>query len=191
MDQKTRTMKKTILLLTLCLGFLSLQAQDKFFTRTGHITFFSEAPLENIEASNHQVTSILNVKTGDLVFSVLMKGFEFEKALMQEHFNETYVESHKFPKTQFKGKIDNFSEIDLSKDGTYPVKVSGEIDMHGVKKNYSADGELVKSGDKIEAKSKFKIKVTDHGVKIPAGKMDNIAETVDVTVEMNYEPYGK
>jgi polyisoprenoid-binding protein YceI len=120
-----------------------------------------------------------------------MKGFEFEKALMQEHFNESYVESEKFPKTSFKGSIENFKSLDLSKDGTYDVTVSGDIDLHGISKNYKTQGTITKKGDKMDAKAKFNIKVADHNVKIPAGKLDNISEIVEITVDMNYAPYGK
>jgi hypothetical protein len=183
-------MKYVCLFFALLIG-TSVIAQEKFFTRTGHVSFFSEAALENIEAHNHQVTSILNVENGDLVFSILMKGFEFDKALMQEHFNESYVESEKFPKASFKGSIENFESLDLAKDGTYEVTVSGDIDLHGVTKNYKTQGTIIKKGDKMDAKTKFNIKVADHNVKIPAGKLDNISEIVEITVDMNYAPYGK
>lgn len=184
-------MKKSVLILGLVLANLLVNAQGKYFTRTGHISFFSEAPLENIEAHNNQATSILNTDNGEIVFSVLMKGFEFEKALMQEHFNESYVHSDKYPKASFKGQIENFDDIDLSKDGEYDVKVSGELEIHGEKKKYTTGGKLVKKGESIKADSKFKIKVADHGVKIPAGKADNISNEIEITVDMNYEPYGK
>ena len=184
-------MKKSILILSLVLCNLIVNAQGKFFTRTGHISFFSEAPLENIEAHNNQATSILNTDNGEIVFSVLMKGFEFEKALMQEHFNESYVHSDKYPKASFKGQIDDYSKIDLSKDGEYEVTVSGELEIHGEKKNYTANGKLVRKGDRIKADSKFNVKVADHGVKIPAGKAENISNEIEITVDMNYEPYSK
>jgi hypothetical protein len=183
---------KTLILSTLLVLTVSFsQAQEKYFTRTGHISFFSKAPLEDIEAHNKQATSILNVSNGELVFSVLMKGFEFEKALMQEHFNETYMESEKFPKAAFKGKIDNFSDIDFTKDGEYDVKVSGDLEIHGVSKPYTAGGTLVIKGKSIKADSKFNVKASEHGVKIPSGKADNISNSLEITVDMNYEPYGK
>ena len=100
----------------------SLFAQ-KFMTKTGHISFFSKAPLENIEANNTQVSSILDASTGDIVFSMLMKSFNFQKALMQEHFNEKFIESDKYPKAEFKGKIANLSSIDFKKEGPQNAEV--------------------------------------------------------------------
>ncbi len=182
---------RTILFLSFLIISITVFAQDKYITRTGHISFFSEAPMENIEAHNHQVTSILNTASGDMVFSMLMKGFEFEKALMQEHFNESYVESEKFPKSTFKGVIQNFDAIDLSKNGEYDVVVKGQLEIHGESKEYSINGKLIREGNKIKGNSKFNVKVADHGIKIPAGKVNNIAEVVEVTVDISYEPYGK
>ena len=187
---KIKDMKTTLLLFLLALSGFT-QAQDKYMTRTGHISFFSEAPMENIEAHNKQVTSILDIQKGEMVFSMLMKGFEFEKALMQEHFNESYAESEKYPKCTFKGVITNFSELDLSKDGMYNVTVEGNIDLHGVSKPYKSSGTLEKKDGKFIAKSQFDLNVKDHDIKIPAGKVNNISEVVAVTVDLSYEVYNK
>ncbi len=187
---KTKIMR-TLIISILFFASTALMAQDKYITRTGHVSFFSEAPMENIEAHNHQVTSILNTSNGDMVFSMLMKGFEFEKALMQEHFNESYVESEKYPKSTFKGTIENFSSIDLTKDGSYDVSVKGQLEIHGISKEYTINGTLTKEGEKIKGDSKFNIKVSDHDIKIPAGKVNNIADVLEITVETSYEPYGK
>src|SRR5690349_23750589 len=106
--KKTYVMKKQLVFaIILFVGSTFVHAQDKFFTKSGQVTFSSKTSLENIEAHNKSVTCVLDVKTGNLQFAVLMKGFEFEKALMQEHFNENYVESHKYPKAEFKGQIVN------------------------------------------------------------------------------------
>ena len=115
---KTDYMKLRSLLFTLSFGLvcLSATAQD-YITRTGHITFLSSTPMETIEGNNYQVTSALNTKTGDLLFSLLQKSFEFKQALMQEHYNEKYMESDKFPKATFKGKIKDLSKVNFSKDG--------------------------------------------------------------------------
>jgi len=71
------------------------------------------------------VNAALDTESGDFVFRVLIRSFEFEKALMQEHFNENYLESHKFPNASFQGKVTNLSEIDFTKDGTYEATVEG------------------------------------------------------------------
>lgn len=187
---KTKHMK-TIIISILIFASASLMAQEKYITRTGHVSFFSEAPMENIEAHNHQVTSILNVTNGDMVFSMLMKGFEFEKALMQEHFNESYVESEKFPKSTFKGSIQDFDMVNLKEGQKTEVEVKGDLKIHGVTKEYNVTGTIEKKEGNIMAYAQFPIKVADHDIKIPAGKVNNIAEEVEVTVDLSYEPYGK
>lgn len=180
-------MKNIIAFFVILLSLGSANAQ-KLLTRTGHIWFFSETPAENIEAHNHQAVSILNKENGELVFQVLMKGFEFEKALMQEHFNEKYVESDKFPKASFKGKIDNFDKLDWSDDDEKIVQVSGELTIHGVTQQVKAEGTLSGSGNSLTAKSEFKIKLEDYQIKIPAMVQKNIAEEISIHVDMAYKP---
>ena len=165
--------------------------QVKYFTRTGHISFFSEAALENIEAHNQQGTCILNCDNGEIAISVLMKGFEFEKALMQEHFNENYVESHKFPKSTFKGKITNFDEVNLEKNGKYNVQVAGELFIHGETKKVTSEGSLEISDGTITAKTTFPVTVEDYNIKIPKTVINNIAEVVEVSVELALKPYNR
>lgn len=179
----------TFLLLSFAL-FSGLQAQ-KFFTKTGTITFSSETPMEKIEAKNQQVISIIDTEDGTMAFNVLMKGFNFEKALMQEHFNEKYVESDKYPKATFKGKITNFDEVDLSTSGEYAVKVSGEMNLHGESQQVTADGTLTVSDGKIIGVSTFELVLADYAIKIPNVVKDNIAESVTIVVDSAYEPYKK
>src|SRR5688500_12626839 len=111
-----------------------VSAQTKFIDRNGKASFFSSAPMEDIEAHNSQVVSILDMERGEIAVSMLMRSFNFKKALMEEHFNENYVESNRFPKASFKGKITNLDDIDFSKNGTYTLDVAGEITLHGVTK---------------------------------------------------------
>lgn len=182
---------KTILILTLSLfSFFTLKA-EKYITKTGHISFYSEAPLENIEADNNQVTSILDTETGEMVYSLLMKGFQFEKALMQEHFNEKYVHSEKYPKATFQGKILNFDEIDLTKPGTYEVEVEGTLNLHGVSKEIKSAGTIEVKDGEIVATSKFDLTLSDYEIEIPSVVKDNIAKVVEVSVKMNYKPFKK
>ena len=106
---------KNLIILFFCLAAVSFSANaQKFITKTGHIKFFSDSPLEKIEAHNHQVNAALDASTGDFVFKVLEKSFEFNKALMQEHFNENYVESDKFPNALFSGKITNIKDVNIA-----------------------------------------------------------------------------
>lgn len=185
-------MKNFLVLLALSTLFsLSVEAQ-KFYTRDGHISFFSTTPVEDIKADNYQVSSILNAENGELVFSVLMKGFEFEKALMEEHFNEKYVHSDEYPKATFKGQIDNWGEIDMGTDGVIPVTVTGVMNLHGVEQEITQEGELtISEGAITDANANFDLALEDYEVKIPSIVKENISETVLVTVLMQYQLYGK
>jgi hypothetical protein len=181
-------LKKKLFVAGLIITALASQAQDKYFTKTGRIEFSSKAPLEDIEAKNKTVAAILDTKTGALQFSVLMKGFEFPKALMQEHFNENYVESDKYPKAEFKGNITNNSAISYATDGTYPAQVSGKLTIHGVTKDVKTTGTIKVNGGKIDASSMFNVLVSDYNIKIPSVVKDKISKTINVTVDCRLEP---
>lgn len=178
----------TILLSIFIWAGNSLQAQDKYFTRNGHISFFSKTPVENITADNKQVASIMDTGTGEVVFSVLMKSFQFPKALMQEHFNESYIESDKYPKSTFKGKILNIQGVDFSKEGVYKVEVEGELTIHGVTKPVKSEGTLEVKENKVYAKSAFNVAAADYNIQIPKVVQDNIAKNIDIQVDLVYEP---
>lgn len=184
-------MKNTIFSLALIAAFSANALAQKHFTRGAHISFFSATPVEKIEAHNHQVTTIVDLEKSEMVFSVLMKSFEFEKALMQEHFNEKYVHSSKFPKAQFKGTFEPSNPIDLSKDGDYPVTVSGTMTLHGVEKKVSADGVFTVSDGKLAGTAEFTLRPEDYDIDIPGVVRENIAEEVKITVKAEYEPYKK
>src|SRR5690606_1767221 len=151
-------------------------------------TFFSSAPLEDITAKSEQVVSILDAGSGELVASVLMRSFNFRKALMEEHFNETYIESHKYPKAVFQGKITNIDDFDPKKDGTYTLDVDGKITLHGVTQPLRIKAEARVAGGRIEARSVFPLTVADFKIEIPRLVVNNIAEVVEVTVMFNYQP---
>lgn len=181
-------MKKFIFLPLFLLAAGLMQAQDKFFTKSGNISFYSKATLENIEAHNKSVTSVLDTKTGNMQFAVLMKGFEFEKALMQEHFNENYVESHKFPKAEFKGRITNNHEINYAKDGSYNARVAGKLTIHGETREVEATGTVVIRNGKMVTQSSFDIQLSDFRIEIPKIVKDNINNNVKITVDCALEP---
>ena len=181
-------LKKTFIAAGLVMAALSLQAQDKFYTKTGRIEFYSKAPLEDIEAKNKTVAAILDTKSGALQFSVLMKGFEFPKALMQEHFNENYVESDKYPKAEFRGTIINNSSVNYTADGTYPAQVSGKLTIHGVTREIKTTGTIKVDGGQIDASSVFNVLVSDYNIKIPAVVKDKISKTIKVAVDCRLEP---
>ena len=180
-----KKLKIIIILIILCSAG-SIYAQ-KVFTKNGNISFFSKAVLENISANNNQVIGILNQKTGELIFSVIIKSFHFKKNLMEEHFNEDYMESDKYPKSTFKGKITDPSRVDFSKDGNYTIAVSGELTIHGITKTVSAPGVISIKKLTPTASSTFSIKLADYNIKIPALVRGNISEHIEITINCTYD----
>jgi polyisoprenoid-binding protein YceI len=179
-------MKNLFFVILIACSALSVKAQ-KVYTKNGNISFFSKSPLENITATNNQVMSVLNTQTGEMQFSALIKSFHFEKALMQEHFNENYMESSKFPKSTFKGSVSDISKVAMAKDGTYPVVVSGDLTIHGVTKKVSTPGTLTVKNGVISGKSVFSVKLAEYGISIPKLVKDNIAENIEITVNCTYD----
>jgi len=180
----------TILSLLIILSIGNAQAQ-KYITKTGHIRFFSATPVEDIEAHNRQVNSALDHQTGEFVFKVLMKSFQFEKALMQEHFNENYVESDKFPNATFSGKVLNIKEINFSKNGTYPTTIEGDLTIKGVTKKVTEKGTFEVKEGKVNGKSTFNILLADYNIKIPNTVANNISKTIQIDVDVNLEQLAK
>ena len=119
-----------------------LKAQDKYYTKSGNINFYSKTPLEDIEAAHKSAVCVLDTKTGTLQFTVLIKGFEFENEEMQDHFNSDYLESDKYPKAEFKGHIINNSSINYTKPNSYPVNLKGQLTIHGVTKEVQTVGTM-------------------------------------------------
>jgi len=173
-------MKKLFFLGALLATATALNAQ-KFFTKDGTIRFFSNAKLEKIEATNNKSSIVYDASSGAIEIAVLVKGFIFENAFMGEHFNETYIESDKFPKANFKGKLENPAAVNVTMAGTYKAKVVGDLTMHGVTKPVSTDATFVVGGGKIETDAKFTIKASDFDVKIPGDKSDNISNVIEIT----------
>jgi polyisoprenoid-binding protein YceI len=180
-------MKRIVILFTISFLFLAANGQ-KFMTKNGYIGFSSHTAIDDIKADNNQVAAVLDISTGDMVFQVLIKSFHFEKALMEEHFNENYMESDKFPKSTFRGKIINLSSVDFNKPGKYDVTVDGDLNMHDVTNKISVKGtiEVVQGG--VNASSKFNIVPEDYKINIPGVVRDNIAKTLEVTVTIKYAP---
>ena len=176
-------MKKLIIVVAVCCFTTSLANAQKWMTRTGKVSFFSSTPVENIEAFNNEAASVIDTKSGDVAFIVPIKSFKFEKALMQEHFNENYMESDKYPKAEYKGKITNIGDVNFSKDGTYNVKTNGRLTMHGVTKDVAANGTVVVKAGTATLKSKFMVAPADYGIKIPAIAASKIASRIEVTVD--------
>lgn len=171
----------SLMMILICLGAVAASGQ-KYFTKTGKVTFISNAPLEKIEAHNSNAYIILDAANGSMECSVLIKGFQFVKALMQDHFNENYMESHEFPKGIFKGTIENMAAVNLQKDGEYPVNVKGNLTLHGVTKPFNATARVIVKSGVLSTQSSFDIIVADYNIDIPKVVRDNIAKTVKVNV---------
>lgn len=183
---------KNIFVLSLFSLFSSFAfAQSIYTSESAEITFFSKAPLEDIAAVNKAATSLLTPFNDSVVFLVPIKGFTFHKPLMQEHFNENYMESHKagMEYAKMKGKINE--KIDWKTDGEHKVTCSGMLLIHGVEQPRNFEGTVTILNGKPSIKSEFKVKLADHKIKIPKAVIQNIAEEVLVTVIVNYKPYEK
>ncbi len=178
-------MKNLVLLAILALVLNPLKAQT-YFTKTGTIKFSSHTTLEDIKAENRKVVSVLNTTTGALEFSLLMKGFDFPNDLMEQHFNESYAESDKFPKATFKGTVTDISKVDFKKDGSYTVNYTGKLTIKNVTKDITGTAVIVVKGGKVTATSSLKIKPVDYGMVIPATNAAKIAEFIDVEIIMDY-----
>lgn len=182
-------MKRFFLSVIIAASFCTLNAQSIFSTSTGTAAFFSETPLENINATSQTLNVILNTATNDIIYSVLMTSFKFERPLMQEHFNEKYVESDKFPKATFRGKINE--KIDWTKDGQYEITATGTLEIHGVPKPYAEKATLTIKGGIISIDGKFNVKLVDHNIEVPKLVTEKIAETIKVTHSSTLAVYKK
>jgi polyisoprenoid-binding protein YceI len=152
-------------------------------TQNGVISFFSSTPVEDIEAINNQVSAVVNTENGELAAVLLMKAFNFEKALMQEHFNEKYVESDKFPKSVFKGKIVDFDGLEVGNDPV-TVMINGELTIHGVTNAVEVEGTISKNESVLNLSTTFNVLVADYDIKIPGAVKENIAKSIAVNVKL-------
>jgi hypothetical protein len=178
------------ILLVSAMGF-SANSQTKYITKNGYISFYSHTPFEDIKGENKEVGSIIDTENGEIIISLLMKSFRFNRALMEEHFNENYVESDKYPKGTFKGKITNLSAIDFKKSGIYNAEIEGDMTIHGVTKHITEKGTFEVKGNQIIGKSNFKLVVGDYNIIIPSVVKDKFADSFDVTVDLEYDQYKK
>ena len=160
------------LLLIIC---HSLSAQ-KYISKEGTISFFSETPLENISAVNKNVSAVYDLASSDLVFQLDIEKFIFPIALMQEHFNENYLESDIYPKSKFIGSVVNIIDEQAT--------VSGDLTIHGITKSIKVVGSFIKSKNSVLINSQFIIKLKDYNIKIPKIVMYKIAEEIEVRVSI-------
>lgn len=179
-------MKKIAILLMACTMQFTVWTQDIRICKNASISFFSSTVVEDIEAKSTTASSVIDLKSREIIFRVSNTSFQFKKKLMQEHFNENYMESDKYPFSEFRGKI--VDNTDLSQDGNYTATVQGNLNIHGVSKAYQTKVSFVVAQGVITAKAIFKVKIADHKIKIPSLVFNNIAEFVDVRVSGVYQP---
>lgn len=182
-----KTIFTTLAVVAITLTTFTASAQKLVSTKT-HFKFFSSTIAENIQANNYKAVGTIDKKTGAIVFSVPMQSFEFEKALMQEHFNsKKFLDTQTNPKAKLLGKIVNLTQIDFAKNGSYTINVEGKLTINGVTKTIKEKATIIVKGENIELKSKFNITLANYKIAFKSGKPStNIAKTVEVTVEATY-----
>lgn len=160
-------------------------SQKIWVSKTSSISFFSKTPLRDIEAENKATTSLINLETKDIAIRIPIKSFVFPNKLMQEHFNENYLESEKYPYAQFRGKVNEI--IDIKKEGKFNVSATGKITIHGVERNQTFKGFAIINDNKITIEAVFDIALEDYKIDIPKIVFEEIAEKVKVNFKINYE----
>ena len=182
-------MKSYIYLLSLYI-LLPVCASSQIYTGKSHeVKFFSDGPIEDIYATNKSAQVIMNTAKNEIVIKVTIKGFDFDKELMEEHFNEKYLESDKYPYAIFSGKVKD--TIDYKKEGVYNVTVVGKLTIHGVEKERSIQGMLTSKNGEILIESKFDIVLKDHNIIVPSVVAQNVAETVEISLKSTLIEYKK
>jgi len=184
--------KKTsfIGLLSIIVLMASFTIPSKYVSHKTHIKFFSTTPAEDIESHNYKAISTLDPKTGKVVFSVPMQAFEFEKALMQKHFNsKNFLDTKEFPKAKMTGNITNLKDIDFGKEGSYNATIKGTLTIKGTSREIEEKGKITVDAEGINVESTFDAELADYGITFSKGKPStNIAKTVEITVNANYKP---
>lgn len=170
-----------------CFIFATVVFSQKMITRSGEIKFEASMPaFEEIAAKNNTVSAIFDKSTGEIAVLALVKAFRFKVPLMEEHFNENYIESDKFPKATFKGKVTNFDASKLT-SGKMSFDVEGDLTLHGVTKKVKSKMTFTASGSKLIATSSFKVKTADYTIKIPSVVKSKIAESVNIDLKLELE----
>jgi polyisoprenoid-binding protein YceI len=177
-------MKKLLFFALLIVGFQFQSKAQLFITTNGEVSFYSKTPMEDIDAVNKSVSSIINTATNEVAVQMRITNFVFPNKLMQEHFNENYLESEKFPSATFKGKIKE--SVDLNIAGTYPISATGSATIHGVTRPIELKGTIVSTGSTLALTCQFEVKLVDYKIDIPKIVFAKIAEIIKVSARMNY-----
>lgn len=178
---------KNIIIILVLVWAGQVQAQEKYITKEGTVSFYSHTLIEDIKADNNQVLGIIDMESGNVSVKMLMRSFVFKKALMQEHFNENYMESEKYPKGSFKGKIENYDPDNISDK----IIVKGMLNLHGEAKEIEVEASINKTEEGFNVKGDFYVDPADFKIKIPKVVKDNISKKIKVSYEFNFKPYNK
>lgn len=178
-------MRKLLNVVLLMLSISGSAMAQKYVTKTGAVSFFSKTPAEDISAVNKNVTAILSSGDKKIASLIIMRNFKFERPLMEEHFNENYLETSKYPKSTFLGSY--AGDVDFSKNGTYPIQVSGTLILHGVTKQVSFPATITVNGDNVTADGKTQIALADYKVEIPKLVFYKIAEKIDIMLHLSFK----
>ncbi len=183
-----KKLSTSLLVLALLTLFAFKPIAEKLVSKDGHISFYSHTAIEDITANNYKVVSTIDTSTGEVVFSVPMQSFEFEKALMQKHYNsKNFLDTKNHPKAKLTGKISNSNAIDFLKDGTYEVNITGEMEIKGKTKSVKENATITVKGNQVTLDAKMNVALGDYGITFSDGKpATNIAKAVEVTVKAVY-----
>lgn len=184
-------MKKSILSIVLLIIFaysVNAQSENKLVSKKTHFKIYSHTSAEDIEANNYKAVGTVNTVTGEVVFSVPMQSYEFEKSLMQKHYNsKKFLDTKKFPKSKLKGEITNLSDVHFNVDGTYNATVEGTLTIHGETKNIKENTTITVKGKSVKLNTKFNLALADYAIAFKDGKPStNIAKVIEITVVAEY-----
>jgi hypothetical protein len=180
-------MKLKYLLLTILIGSMLSSTAQKFITKTGVIEINSKTPVYTIKGVNNKVASILDAEIGEIFASTLIRSFQFKEALVEERFNENYMEPDKYPNSTFQGKITDYKKIDFSKNGTYVIMIEGKLTIHGVTNYIKERGKLIIKDGVIVAKTEVTISLKAYEINVEdAYQLDEVL----LKIRFNYQPYN-
>lgn len=164
-------------------------AQGKYMTKAGHLSFFSASIMEDIEARNDKVAAVFDLSGGQVAFSVPVREFQFKRTLMQEHFNENYMESDKYPRATFTGQVlDAAQVLKLLPTGTQSVEVEGNLTIHGVTRKVVVSGTLQQRDGQVVLFAYFNVAPADYAIDVPLLVREHIAKSVSVRLNVACEP---
>lgn len=187
-----RSLAWSYAMLPLLAWSLDSQAQNKYMTRTGSAHFVADGVIkDDVQARSNTVTAVMDASNGQVQARIPVNSFVFKKALMQEHFNENYLESHRFPNASFKGHIQGWSEAMLQKTGSQKIRFVGSLEIHGIAREINEAGTMEVLNGNLHLETKFNVVVAEYGIKVPSLVRDKIAKEAEVHVEATLKGSGQ